>query len=78
MLSSYSIRIFLFSQYCLIETNGNVRNFQKPTLQDVMKHRIIVVTLSISMELANLGLPKGMFLFIYLKAYIFYNINAIG
>lgn len=29
------------------------------TLQDIMKHRVIVVTLSISMDLSNIGLTKG-------------------
>lgn len=40
--------------------NGGVRTFRVPTLEDVLKHRVIVVTLSISMYLSALGLPKGM------------------
>ncbi|XP_046398120.1 probable helicase with zinc finger domain isoform X2 [Ischnura elegans] len=53
-------------QYCLIETSGGVRTFRVPTLEDVVKHRVIVVTLSISMYLASLGLPKGHFTHILL------------
>jgi hypothetical protein len=30
-------------------------------LEDVMKHRVIVVTLSISMYLSTLGLQKGVY-----------------
>jgi hypothetical protein len=40
--------------------NGGVRKFRVPTLEDVLKHRVIVVTLSISMYLSTLGLRKGM------------------
>lgn len=47
-------------QYCLIEINGGVKTFRVPTLEDVLKHRVIVVTLSISMYLSTLGLQKGM------------------
>lgn len=46
-------------KYCLIDLNGNVRNFRRPSAEDIMKHRIVVVTLNISMELASLDLPKG-------------------
>ncbi|KAG8234114.1 hypothetical protein J437_LFUL010961 [Ladona fulva] len=53
-------------QYCLIESSGGVRTFRVPTLEDVVKHRVIVVTLSISMYLASLGLPKGHFTHILL------------
>lgn len=56
----------IVQKYCLIETNGNVRNFKRPTLEDIRKHRIVVVTLSISMELASLDLPKGYFTHILL------------
>ncbi|EDW85385.2 uncharacterized protein Dwil_GK10580 [Drosophila willistoni] len=50
-------------KYCI--TDG-VGNFRRPTVEDIMRHRIIVVTLSISMELATLGLPKGLFTHIFL------------
>ncbi|XP_075164275.1 helicase with zinc finger isoform X2 [Haematobia irritans] len=50
-------------KYCI--TDG-VGNFRRPTVEDIMKHRIVVVTLSISMELANLDLPKGYFTHIFL------------
>jgi hypothetical protein len=40
--------------------NGGTRTFRVPTLEDVLKHRVIVVTLSISMYLSTLGLQKGM------------------
>lgn len=50
-------------KYCI--TDG-VGNFKRPSIEDIMRHRIIVVTLSISMELATLGLPKGLFTHIFL------------
>lgn len=53
-------------KYCLIELNGGVKNFRVPTLEDIMKHRIVVVTLSISMYLSTMGLPKGHFTHILL------------
>jgi hypothetical protein len=37
-----------------------MRTFRVPALEDVLKHRVIVVTLSISMYLSALGLQKGM------------------
>lgn len=40
--------------------NG-VRTFKIPTLEDILKYRIVVVTLSISMYLSTLGLKKGHF-----------------
>lgn len=43
-----------------------MRSFRIPTLEDILKHRIIVVTLSISMYLSTLGLPKGHFTHILL------------
>lgn len=46
-------------KYCLIDLNGNVRNFRRPSAEDILKYRIVVVTLNISMELASLDLPKG-------------------
>lgn len=53
-------------EYCLIDTTPNLRTFRRPTVEDILKHRIIVVTLSISMELASLDLPKGFFTHIFL------------
>ncbi|XP_005175912.1 probable helicase with zinc finger domain isoform X1 [Musca domestica] len=50
-------------KYCITDGAGN---FRRPTVEDIMKHRIVVVTLSISMELANLDLPKGYFTHIFL------------
>lgn len=51
----------IVQKYCLIDLNGNVRNFRRPSAEDIMKYRIVVVTLNISMELASLDLPKGVF-----------------
>ncbi|KAK6630750.1 hypothetical protein RUM44_002919 [Polyplax serrata] len=48
-------------KYCLIEMVSGIRTFKIPTLEDVLKHRIVVVTLSISMYLSTLGLKKGHF-----------------
>lgn len=53
-------------KYCLIELKGNTRVFKKPTAEDVYKHKIVVVTLSTSMELASLNLKKGHFTHILL------------
>lgn len=53
-------------KYCLIEMKGNARVFKKPTVEDVYKHKIVVVTLSTSMELASLNLKKGYFTHILL------------
>ncbi|GAB0089527.1 C3H1-type domain-containing protein [Sergentomyia squamirostris] len=53
-------------KYCMIETTTNMRTFRRPTVEDIMKTRIVVVTLSISMELASLDLPKGYFTHIFL------------
>ncbi|XP_036325735.1 LOW QUALITY PROTEIN: probable helicase with zinc finger domain [Rhagoletis pomonella] len=50
-------------KYCITDGAGN---FRRPSVEDIKKHRIVVVTLSISMELANLGLPKGYFTHIFL------------
>lgn len=49
----------IVQKYCLIDLNGNMRNFRRPSAEDLLKHRIVVVTLNISMELASLDLPKG-------------------
>lgn len=65
-------------KYCLIDLNGNMRNFRRPSAEDILKHRIVVVTLSISMELASLDLPKGQFflyfsqVFSYMEKFTFY------
>lgn len=40
--------------------------FRRPTKEDLLKYRIVVVTLNISMELASLDLPKGYFTHILL------------
>uniref|UniRef100_A0A1B6CI26 C3H1-type domain-containing protein n=1 Tax=Clastoptera arizonana TaxID=38151 RepID=A0A1B6CI26_9HEMI len=48
-------------KYCLIENVGGMHTFKIPTLEDIMKHRVIVVTLSISMSLTTIGLSKGHF-----------------
>lgn len=53
-------------KYCLIELKGNTRVFKKPTVEDLQKHKIVVVTLSTSMELASLNLKKGFFTHILL------------
>lgn len=53
-------------KYCLIELKGNTRVFKKPTVEDLQKHKIVVVTLSTSMELASLNLKKGYFTHILL------------
>lgn len=45
---------------------GNIRVFRRPSKEDIMKYRIVVVTLNISMELAALDLPKGFFTHIFL------------
>lgn len=51
--------MIFFLQYCLTEMNGGMRTFKVPTLDDVLKHRVVVVTLSISMYLSTIGLRKG-------------------
>lgn len=53
-------------KYCLIEMKGNSRVFKRPTAEDVYKHKIVVVTLSTSMELASLNLKRGYFTHILL------------
>ncbi|KAI4471147.1 dna2/nam7 helicase family [Holotrichia oblita] len=53
-------------KYCLIDLNGSNRSFRIPTIEDITKHRIVVVTLSISMYLSTLGLPRGFFTHILL------------
>ena len=56
----------IVQEYCLIDETPTIRFFRRPTVEDVMKHRIVVVTLSISQELASLDLPKGFFTHILL------------
>lgn len=46
--------------------SGNIRVFRRPSKEDIMRYRIVVVTLNISMELAALDLPKGYFTHIFL------------
>ncbi|XP_022187469.2 probable helicase with zinc finger domain [Nilaparvata lugens] len=53
-------------KYCLIESTSNLRTFKVPTLDDIVKHRVVVVTLSISMFLSTIGLKKGHFTHILL------------
>lgn len=53
-------------QYCLIENNGGARCFRVPTIEDITKHRIIVVTLSASKYLSIMNLPRGFFTHILL------------
>lgn len=53
-------------QYCLIELKGNTRVFKRPTVEDIMRHKIVVVTLSTSTELSSLKLKKGHFTHILL------------
>ena len=42
-------------QYCVVE-NGQ---FRTPTREEVLQHRVIVVTLSTSYALIDLELPSG-------------------
>nr|CAI5864892.1 unnamed protein product [Callosobruchus analis] len=53
-------------KYCLIKNNGSHRSFEIPTLEDILKHRIVVVTLSTSVYLSAMGLPQGFFTHILL------------
>ncbi|XP_033839572.1 probable helicase with zinc finger domain [Periophthalmus magnuspinnatus] len=46
-------------QYCLI--SGTHLTFQMPTKEDVLRHRVIVVTLSTSQYLCQLDLEPGLF-----------------
>ncbi|XP_026274048.1 probable helicase with zinc finger domain [Frankliniella occidentalis] len=56
----------IVQKYCLIETNNGMRHFKVPSKEDVEKHRVIVVTLNMSMVLATLKLNKGFFTHILL------------
>ncbi|XP_039448266.2 probable helicase with zinc finger domain, partial [Culex pipiens pallens] len=42
----------IVQKYCLIDLNINVRIFRRPTVENILKYRIVVVSLNISMELA--------------------------
>lgn len=54
-------------KYAMIETNDQgMRAFKIPKVEDILKHRVIVVTLSISMHLSTMGLRKGHFTHILL------------
>ncbi|KAJ8919966.1 hypothetical protein NQ315_006495 [Exocentrus adspersus] len=48
-------------QYCLINSDGTTRSFNAPTVEDITKHKITVVTLSTSIYLIAMGLPQGFF-----------------
>lgn len=62
----FVIRFICIFQYCSIKTNGNSREFQFPTFEDIEKHKIVVVTLSTSVYLSAMGLPPGTFTHILL------------
>uniref|UniRef100_A0A8C4NR39 Probable helicase with zinc finger domain n=1 Tax=Dicentrarchus labrax TaxID=13489 RepID=A0A8C4NR39_DICLA len=51
-------------QYCLI--SGNQITFQMPTREDILRHRVVVVTLSTSQYLCQLDLDPGLFTHILL------------
>ncbi|XP_048525324.1 probable helicase with zinc finger domain [Dendroctonus ponderosae] len=53
-------------KYCLIEERNGVRAFCVPTLEELKKYRIVVVTLSTSVYLSAMGLPQGFFTHILL------------
>jgi superfamily I DNA and/or RNA helicase len=50
----------------LIDVTETERTFRDPTVDDINNHRVIVVTLSISMYLSGMGLKKGHFTHILL------------
>ncbi|XP_060520243.1 probable helicase with zinc finger domain isoform X2 [Cylas formicarius] len=53
-------------KYCLISMSNGTRKFNIPTIEDLIKHRIVVVTLSTSVYLSVMGLPQGFFTHILL------------
>ncbi|XP_066256079.1 probable helicase with zinc finger domain [Euwallacea similis] len=53
-------------KYCLIEETAGKRSFRYPSLDDLVKHRIIVVTFSTSVYLSSIGLPQSFFTHILL------------
>lgn len=48
-------------KYCLINTLENGRAFRMPTIEDIMKHNVIVVTLGTSVHLSSLNIPDHCF-----------------
>ena len=56
-------------QYCVTGFNPlGGTTIQMPSREQVMKHRIIIVTLSTSRYLYNMNLPEGLFYFFKSKA----------
>lgn len=55
--------MFYVFQYCLTEVISGTRIFKIPTLEDIVKYRVIVVTLNIASHLSAIGLPKGIYYF---------------
>ncbi|CAG9763393.1 unnamed protein product [Ceutorhynchus assimilis] len=53
-------------KYCLIDSKNGMRSFRVPSMEDLIKHRVIVVTLSTSVYLSAMGLPNGFFTHILL------------
>ena len=53
------MKYYFLPQYCLIETDVNVRRFVTPTEEQILGHRVIVATLNTSRILASLKLEKG-------------------
>ncbi|XP_065342587.1 probable helicase with zinc finger domain isoform X3 [Cloeon dipterum] len=56
----------IVQKYCLIDVSETERTFRSPSVEDIDRHRVIVVTLSISMHLSSIGLKKGHFTHILL------------
>uniref|UniRef100_A0A8D8U4A8 Probable helicase with zinc finger domain n=1 Tax=Cacopsylla melanoneura TaxID=428564 RepID=A0A8D8U4A8_9HEMI len=56
----------IVQQYCVIQMNNGIREFKMPSLEEIEAHRVVVVTLSISLHLATVGLKKGHFTHILL------------
>ena len=52
-----------YPQYCLIETDVNVRRFVTPTEEQILAHRVIVATLNTSRIIASLKLEKGTYVY---------------
>lgn len=47
-------------QYCIQETSGpHIGSFRAPTEEDVLKHRVVITTLSTARLLSDLDLPLG-------------------
>lgn len=48
-------------QYCIQGTSGpHIGSFRAPTEEDVLKHRVVITTLSTARLLSDLDLPLGM------------------